>query len=118
MPVNTLSVLMYLWIVAALVGTMLGLSALIGPRRTTPVKEEPFECGVADVKPFSGHFSVKFYLVALLFLLFDVEIAFLFPWATIYRSLGLFGLLEMMVFLLIVVAGLVFAWKKGALEWD
>jgi NADH-quinone oxidoreductase subunit A len=118
MPENTLSVLLYLGIVAGLVGFMIGFAALIGPRRTSPVKEEPFECGIADVKPFVGRFSVKFYLVALLFLLFDVEIAFLFPWATIFRTLGLFGFLEMLVFLLVVIAGLVFAWKKGALEWD
>ena len=118
MTENTVSVLLYLGIVAGLVGFMLGAAALIGPRRTSPVKEEPFECGVADVKPFTGRFSVKFYLVALLFLLFDVEIAFLFPWATIFRTLGVFGFVEMAVFLLVVISGLVFAWKKGALEWD
>jgi len=115
---TTSAVLLYLAAVAGLVGFMLAFSAILGPKRTSPVKEEPFECGIRDVAPFSGRFSVKFYLVGLLFLLFDVEIAFLFPWATIFQKLGWFGFLEMAVFLLVIVSGLIFAWKKGALEWD
>jgi len=112
------TLIFFLLACAGLVLFMIAFSAILGPKKTSPVKEEPFECGVLDVKPFSGNLSVKFYLVALLFLLFDIEIAFLFPWATIFRSLGLFGFIEMFIFLMIVVAGLVYAWKKGALEWD
>ena len=118
LPTNLVPVLLYFLIIAGLVGFMVAGSVLLGPKKTNPVKEEPFECGVVQVKPFSGKMSVRFYVVGLLFLLFDVEIAFLFPWATIFRQLGLFGLLEMAVFMAVVVAGLVYAWKKGALEWD
>lgn len=118
MPSNALPMMIYLAVVAGLVAFMIVVSVWLGPKRTSPVKEEPFECGVSPVTPHSGQIPVKFYLVALLFLLFDVEIAFLFPWATIFRSLGLFGLVEMGLFLLIVVAGLFYAWKKGALEWE
>jgi NADH-quinone oxidoreductase subunit A len=113
-----LTLILFLAACAGLVGFMLAFSGILGPKKTSPVKNEPFECGVENVTPFSGNFSVKFYLIALLFLLFDIEIAFLFPWATIYRSLGLFGFIEMFIFLAVVVAGLVYAWKKGALEWD
>lgn len=115
---DTMAIVVYFLIIAGMVAGMVLLSILLGPKRTSPVKEEPFECGILDVKPFTGRISVKFYLVALLFLLFDVEIAFLFPWATIFRTLGLFGLVEMAVFIGIIAAGLVYAWKKGALEWD
>lgn len=111
-------VLTYLLIVAGLLGAMIGLSVWLGPKRTSRVKEEPFECGVPDAEPIQGRISVKFYVVGLLFLLFDIEIAFLFPWAAVFRTLGLFGFLEMLAFLLVVVAGLVYAWEKGALKWD
>ena len=115
---DTLTLVLFLAACAGLVTFMIAFSSLLGPKKTSAVKEEPFECGVPDVQPFTGNISVKFYLVALLFLLFDIELAFLFPWASIYRKLGLFGFFEMLVFLLIVVAGLVYAWRKGALEWD
>ena len=104
---------------AALIGVaFIVLASSLGPKRPSPAKLEPFECGE---KPFalpSGQFAVKFYLVGMLFILFDVELVFLFPWAVVYRSLGLFGFLEMAVFLGIVLVGFVYAWKKGALEWQ
>jgi len=115
---DVLTLMLFLAACAGLVGFMLAFSAILGPKKTSAVKNEPFECGVTDVAPYSGNFSVKFYLIALLFLLFDIEIAFLFPWATIFKSLGLFGFIEMFIFLAVVVSGLVYAWKKGALEWD
>ncbi len=115
---ESLALIIFLLVCAGLVGFMIVFSSILGPKKSTPIKGEPFESGVTNVKPFSGKFSIQFYLVALLFLLFDIEIAFLFPWGSIFRKLGLFGFIEMFVFLLIVVAGLVYAWKKGALEWD
>ncbi len=115
---TAISVLIYLGIVGGLVAFMIAGSVMLGPRRRSSVKDEPFECGIGDIQPFSGRFTIKFYLVALLFLLFDVEIAFLYPWATVFKKLGVFGLVEMGVFLGVVIAGLVFAWKKGALQWD
>ena len=98
-----------------------GLSALA--RRLRPYgeaperKELPFECGNEPVPAVRKRFTVKFYLVALLFVLFDVEVIFLYPWAVLYRQLGWFGFLEMAVFLGILIAGLIYVWRKGALQW-
>ena len=104
---------------AALIGAaFIILASTLGPKKPSPAKSEPFECGKEPFKLPSGQFPVKFYLVGMLFILFDVELVFLFPWAVVYRSLGLFGFLEMAVFLGIVLIGFVYAWKKGALEWQ
>ena len=103
---------------AVVAGGFLLLASVLGPKRPSPAKAEPFECGE---KPFGlplGRFPIKFYLVAMLFVLFDVELVFLFPWAVVVRQLGWFGFLEMAVFLGIVLLGFVYAWKKGALEWQ
>jgi NADH-quinone oxidoreductase subunit A len=94
------------------------LSQALGPKRYDPVKYSVYECGVDPITTASVRVSVKFYLVALLFILFDLETAFLYPWAVLFRQLGWFGFLEMGIFLLILLAGLVYAWKKGALEWQ
>ncbi len=106
------------FLLAALVaGGFLMLASLLGPKRPSPAKLEPFECGSEPFQLPAGRFSIKFYLVAMLFILFDVELVFLFPWAVVYRELGFPGFLEMAVFLGIVLVGFVYAWKKGALEW-
>ncbi len=94
------------------------LGALLGPRRPTRRKTAPYESGMTPVGPAQKRLPVKFYLTAVLFILFDIEVIFFLPWAIIYRQLGLFGFLEMAVFVLILVIGLVYVWKKGALEWD
>lgn len=94
-------------------------SRLIGPRnKPSPAKLEPFECGVPSIGPARQRFSVKFYLVALIFIVFDIEVVFLFPWAVNFRQLGVFGFVEMMVFLGVLAAGLAYVWRKGALEWE
>jgi NADH-quinone oxidoreductase subunit A len=93
-------------------------SALLGPRKPTLVKGEPFECGIPSESLKHGPVPVRFYMMALLFILFDVELAFLFPWAVVYRSLGTFGFLEMFVFFLVVGVGYIYTWKMGALEWE
>lgn len=103
---------------AGIGGAFLFLASTLGPKRPSPAKSEPFECGEVPFGLPKGRMPVKFYLVAMLFILFDVELVFLFPWAVVYRSLGWFGFLEMMLFLGIVVVGFIYAWKKGALEWD
>ena len=95
----------------------LSANALFGPKRPNPVKATPFECGVEPITLPAGRLPVHFYIAAMLFVVFDVELVFLFPWAVLVRELGWFGLLEMGFFLLIVVAGFVYAWKRGALEW-
>ncbi|HSL91211.1 MAG TPA: NADH-quinone oxidoreductase subunit A [Candidatus Limnocylindrales bacterium] len=94
------------------------LSQALGPKRYDRVKYSVYECGVDPLTPASVRVSVKFYLVALLFILFDLESAFIYPWAVLFRQLGWFGFLEMGIFILILLAGLIYAWKKGALEWQ
>lgn len=98
-------------------GGMVALSRYLGPRYSSPVHDMPFECGRQPHEIRRGKISVKFFVVALLFVLFDIELIFLFPWAVIYRELGLFGFVEMLIFLLIVLSGLVYSVKRGALEW-
>jgi len=95
---------------------LLSLNGLLGPRHPTPVKQQPFECGMEPIALPAGRLPVHFYGVAMLFVVFDVELVFLFPWAVLVRELGWFGLLEMGFFLAIVVAGFAYAWKHGALE--
>lgn len=113
-----LPVLMFL-VVAALfaAGTIL-MSHLIVPRRRGARKMSPYECGVEPVGNARGRFSVKFYLVAVLFIIFDVEVVFLYPWAVTFRELGMTGLLAMTLFLVILTVGLVYEFKKKALDWD
>ena len=95
---------------------MLCSNALFGPKRPNPAKAQPFECGRDPIALPAGRLPVHFYVAAMLFVVFDVELVFLFPWAVLVRQLGWFGLIEMGAFLLIVVAGFVYAWKQGALE--
>ncbi len=94
------------------------LSHLASVRRPTPVKAAPYESGISPLGDTRERFSVKFYIVAMLFIVFDIETIFFLPWAAIFRELGLFGLIEMFVFVLVLAAGLAYAWRKGALEWD
>jgi len=93
-------------------------SFVLGMRKPSPEKLAPYECGMQPVGTARERFSVKFYLVAMLFLLFDIEAVFLFPWAVVYRDLKLFGFFEMLLFIVTVLAGYVYVWKKGALEWE
>ncbi len=97
---------------------ILGLASLAGPKRPSPVKAETFECGSVTIGDARQRFAVKFYVVALLFIVFDVEAVFLYPWAVNFRPLGWFGYVEMLVFAATLVAGLVYVWKKGALTWE
>lgn len=97
--------------------SLLLIAYLLGPKRSSPIKGEPFESGNPPRGDARIRFSVKFYLVAMLFLIFDIEVVFLYPWAILFRRLGVFGLVEMGIFLLILVVGFIYVWKKGALEW-
>jgi len=97
---------------------MLGLSHLVSPRRPTPAKAAAYESGMTPLGDTRERFSVKFYIVAMLFIIFDIETIFFLPWAAIYRDLGLFGLIEMFVFVGVLAVGLAYAWKKGTLDWD
>ena len=93
------------------------ISRFVRPRRPTPIKQSTYECGLEVLGDLSVQFKVQYYLYALAFVIFDIETIFLYPWAVAYNALGLFALVEMGVFLAILAAGLVYAWRKGALEW-
>lgn len=97
---------------------MMGISHLLGSNRPTAVKDSPYESGITPLGTTRERFSVNFYIVAMLFIVLDIETLFLIPWAAIFRELGLVGLIEMTVFLAVLGVGLVYAWKRGALEWD
>ena len=106
------------FVLATLVAGGMGLLASkLGNKNPTPAKMGPFECGQDPIALPKGHLAVKFYLIAILFILFDVELVFLYPWAVIYRDLGSLGLIEMAVFLGILMIGYVYAWDNGALDW-
>jgi NADH-quinone oxidoreductase subunit A len=93
------------------------LSWLLGKRRPTPAKLSPYECGMTPVGDARERVSVKFYLVAMLFILFDVEAVFLYPWAVILRDLKMFGFFEMLVYIAVILVGFFYVWKKGVLDW-
>ena len=95
-----------------------GLASVLGPKRPTAVKSEPFECGQPALSVPIGRIPIKFYLVAILFIVFDVELVFLYPWAVAYRALGLAGLVEMAIFLGVLMVGFFYAWDNGALDWQ
>lgn len=94
------------------------MSSLIGQKKPSAVKLSPYECGCEPVGSARERFSSKFYLIAMLFILFDIEAVFLYPWAVIFKKLGVFGLAEMGVFIAILFVGYIYVWKKGALEWE
>jgi len=96
----------------------IGLGTFFGPRRPTDRKSQPYESGMTPYGPGTRRMSVRYYLIAVLFILFDVEVVFFLPWAVVFRKIGLFALLEMLVFVGILLVGYVYAWKKGALEWE
>jgi len=96
---------------------MIGLSVLLGPRNPTPEKLAPYECGMPAVGDARERQSVKFYLVAMIFLLFDIEVAFLYPWAMALRDLGWNGFVQVLLFMALLLAGYIYVWRKGALDW-
>ncbi len=115
---NYLPILVFL-LVGVLFGLVpIALGYLIGPQRPDPEKLSPYECGFEAFADSRMRFDVRYYLVAILFIIFDLEIAFLFPWAVVLDSIGLYGLLAMILFLGILVVGFIYEWKKGALEWE
>ena len=96
----------------------IGLGTLFGPRKPSEEKAMPYESGMTPYGEGTRRIPVRFYLIAVLFILFDIEVVFFLPWAVVFRELKIFGLVEMMVFIVILLVGYVYAWKKGALEWD
>jgi NADH-quinone oxidoreductase subunit A len=102
----------------AVSGGILGVSALIGRHRSSPAKDQPYECGILPTGDAREPFPVHFYLVGLVFILFDIEAIFLYPWALVYRDLKWFGFVEMVLYIVILLAGYIYLWKKGALDWS
>jgi NADH-quinone oxidoreductase subunit A len=113
-----LPVLLFLVVSTCIGVALLIVGAVLGPKRPGSDKLSPYECGFEAFEDARMKFDVRYYLVAILFIVFDLEIAFVFPWATIFRSLGVFGLVEMGIFLGLLVLGFAYVWKKGALEWE
>jgi len=113
LPVVLLAVLALAFAVLSLAA-----SALLGPHRPTPAKLAPYECGIEPERlPKGERFSVKFYVVAMLFIIFDIEVIFLFPWAVGFRALGVFGIVEMAVFIGLVFVAYIYVWRQGGLDW-
>jgi NADH-quinone oxidoreductase subunit A len=113
-----LPILLFLIVSTGIGIALLVLGTLLGPRRPESEKLSPYECGFEAFEDARMRFDVRYYLIAILFIAFDLEIAFVFPWAIIFRSLGPAGLYEMAVFLGLLVLGFIYVWKKGALEWE
>ena len=122
MPEQWLPVLMQAVLALVIACALVALSFVIGRKVKNRVKDMPYECGIAPTGDARERFSVKFYLVAMLFILFDVEAIFLIPWAVVYKKLltdyGLFGLWEMLIYIGIVLVGFIYIWKKGVLDWN
>ena len=112
-----LSILLMMALGAAFALVALTLSTFLGPRKPTPEKLAPYECGMPAVGDARERQSVKFYLVAMIFLLFDIEAAFLYPWAMALRDLGWTGFVQLVIFMLLLLAGYVYVWRKGVLDW-
>jgi NADH-quinone oxidoreductase subunit A len=110
--------LIHFLIAMTLAGVILLLSTAVGRHRPSRTKAQPYECGITPTGDARQPFTVKFYLVAMVFILFDVEAVFLYPWAYVYRDLGWFGFVEMLLYIAILLAGYVYLWKKGALDWN
>ena len=117
MPENYVPIFISMAVAFAIPAVTLGIAKLVRPENPEKAKLMPYECGIDPVDSARGRYTVRFYIVAILFVVFDVETIFLFPWAVQYKALGLFGLLEMGIFLGILIVGYIWIWKKGALEW-
>jgi len=111
-------VLLFIAVAAGMGVVLITLGLLVGPRRPESDKLSPYECGFEAFEDARMQFDVRYYLLAILFIIFDLEIAFLFPWAVVFKQIGIVALIEMGLFLLLLVIGFAYVWKKGALEWE
>ena len=115
---NYFPILLLMMVALATAVVMMAGSFLVGPRRGYPEKSAQYECGFAPLSRVRLPFDVRFYLLSILFVVFDIEAAFMFPWAVAFRDIGLVGFVEMILFLLVLLVGYAYIWKKGALEWE
>jgi NADH-quinone oxidoreductase subunit A len=117
MPQNYVPIFIFLLVAFAIAAGTLVVASIIRPKNPSATKLLPYECGIDPVDDARKRYTIRFYIVAILFVVFDVETIFLFPWAVQFKLLGMFGFLEMLVFLGILIVGYIWIWKKGALEW-
>jgi len=117
MPQNYVPIFLFVAVVALLIPITLIAAKLVRPENPNRIKLMPYECGIDPFGRSRGRYTVRYYIVAILFVVFDVETIFLFPWAVKFKALGVFGLVEMLIFLAILIVGYIWIWKKGALEW-
>ncbi|HSL24225.1 MAG TPA: NADH-quinone oxidoreductase subunit A [Vicinamibacterales bacterium] len=117
MIANYLPIVLFLLIAIAFAIAAIIFARLVSPKRRQQAKLEPYECGIEPTTDARDRYSIRYYLIAMLFVIFDVETVFLFPWAVVMDRLLLFGFIEMLVFLFILIVGYAYAWRKGALEW-
>jgi NADH-quinone oxidoreductase subunit A len=117
MPQSYVPIFIFIVIIGTLLPVTLLLAKLVRPDNPHKTKLMPYECGIDPVDNARGRYTVRYYIIAILFVVFDVETIFLFPWAVRFKAFGLFGLVEMLIFLAILIVGYVWVWKKGALEW-
>ena len=115
---NYLPLLIYMVIAVGLIALIVVLSELIGKKIHFPSKDIPYECGMDPIGDARHRYAVRFYVIAMFFIVFDIEAIFLYPWAVVFKPLGWFGLWEMAVFIFVLVVGLAYVWGKGALEWE
>ena len=115
---NYLPVLLFIIIGAVVGAAMIGMGFMLAPNRPDSEKNSPYECGFEAFEDSRMKFDVRYYLVAILFIIFDLEIAFLFPWAVVLDQIGMAGFWAMMIFLAVLVAGFIYEWRRGALEWE
>lgn len=118
LPSHFLPVVIFLLLGTAVGVGMLVFSRLVSPRRPYPEKLITYESGITPFMDANQKFSIRYYIIAMLFLIFDIEAVFLYPWAVAYDKIGMYGLLEMVIFVIILLVGYLYAWKKGALEWE
>ncbi|HEV8307152.1 MAG TPA: NADH-quinone oxidoreductase subunit A [Methylomirabilota bacterium] len=116
--VQYVPILMVFAVCAGVAGLLAWLPSVLGPRRPSPVKLESFECGKVPIALPEGRFAIKFSTTAIMFIIFDIELMFVFPWTVVYRELGLFGFWTMLFYLGVLMLGLLYDWRKGGLEWD
>lgn len=118
MLLEYLPIVVLIVMATGLAGLVVIIGHVFGPRRPGPRKSMPYESGMRPIGPGTRRMPVRFYLIAVMFILFDIEVVFFLPWAVVFKQLGLFGLVEMLIFIGILLVGYVYAWKKGALEWE
>ena len=118
MLIDYLPILIFFSIAVGFALFAVAASALLGQKKPSSLKEAPYECGMTTIGPTYRRIPIKYYIIALLFLLFDIEVVFLYPWAVVFKQLKVFGFLSMLVFIGILLMAYLYIWKKGALEWE